>query len=116
MLPSNSLFLIDVLPELPKGLHGPWGIVLVEVKFIGGQQSLRNKAAIVALAFGRRRWGALVPPLTFVVPRACTCDLAELPNANYEGNFGRAWVLSSESQALIHLIAGILPNSKRKRF
>jgi hypothetical protein len=99
---DGSLFLFDVLAALPTGMDGPWGKVLVETKFRGDQQAMRNTAGTVALEAGRQKWGT-VRPYADLVAQPCTCDLARLPEPDYEDQLGRAWVLSPELQALVHL-------------
>jgi transcriptional regulator with XRE-family HTH domain len=102
---ANPLFLFDVLADLPQGMDGPWGKVLVENKFRGNPSSTRNLAGMVALAAGQRKWGSLVRLFADLVPQACTCDLSQLPEPDYESDLGRAWVLPPELQPLVRLIA-----------
>jgi DNA-binding XRE family transcriptional regulator len=101
---ASSLFVFDVLSALPEGMDGPWGRVLVENKFRGDTQSMRNVAGLVALLAGEREWGRrLLRAFVDLVPLACTCDLSQMPEPDYEDQLGRAWVLSPELRALVRL-------------
>ena len=102
---ASSLFVLDVLTALPEGMDGSWGRVLVEDKFRGDNQSMRNVAGLVALLAGQRKWRrALLRPFADLVPLACTCDLSQMPEPDYEDQLGRAWILSPQLRALLRLI------------